>query len=85
MDIVVDLPSCLLSAYGKLYESSKYADVSIHVGREPNSKIFFAHALILCTQCSFFENSLTSNSGEIQKTTMVLENMSPDVFEILLR
>ena len=88
MDIVVDLSSRLLSAYEKLYESGKYADVSIHVGKEPNSKIVFAHTLILCTQCSFFEKSLTGNSEtskEIQKTAMTLEDVPSDVFEILLR
>ena len=88
MDIIIDLSSRLLSAYEKLYESGKYADVSIHVGKEPNSKIFFAHTLILCTQCSFFEKSLTGNSEtskEIQKTAMTLEDVPPDVFEILLR
>jgi len=62
MDIVVDLSSRFLSAYGKLYESGTYTDLSIHVGREPNNKIFFAHTLILCTHCSFFENNLTGNS-----------------------
>ena len=88
MDIIVNLSSHLLSAYDKLYESGKYTDVSIHVGKEPNSKFFFAHALILCAQCSFFEKSLAGNSEtskEIQKTTITLEDVSPDVFEILLR
>ena len=85
MDIIIDLSSRHLSAYEKLYESGKYADVSIHVGKEPNSKIFFTHTLILCTQCSFFEKSLTGNSEEIQKTAMTLEDVPPDVFEILLR
>ena len=88
MDIIIDLSSRLLLAYEKLYDSDKYADVSIHVGKEPNSKIFFAHTLILCTQCSFFEKSLTGNSEtskEIQKTAMTLEDVPPEVFEILLR
>ena len=88
MDIIIDLSSHLLSSYKNLYKSGKYADVSIHVGKEPNSKTFFAHTLILCTHCSFFEKSLTGNSEtskEIQKTTITLEDVSPDVFEILLR
>ena len=85
MDIIIDLSSCLLSAYEKLYESGKYADASIHVGKEPNSKIFLAHTQILCTQCSFFEKSLTGTSKEIQKTAMTLEDMSPDVFDTLIR
>ena len=88
MNIVVDLSSGLLSDYEKLYESSKYADVSIYVGKEPNSKIFLVHSLVLCTRSSFLENSLTGNAEtpkEIRKTAMTLEDVSPDVFEILLR
>ena len=90
MNNLVDLSSILSADYEKLYESGRYTDISIHVGKEPNSKIFFAHALILCTQCSFFEKSLTgnsetSNTKEIQKTAMTLEDVPPDVFEILLR
>ena len=81
MDIIIDLSSRLLSAYEKLYESGKYADVLIHVGKKPNSKTFSAHTLILCTQCSFFEKSLNGNP----ETSMTLEDVPPDVFEILLR
>jgi len=88
MDIVVDLSSGLSSDYEKLYENGKYADVSIHVGKEPNNKIFLAHTLVLCTRSTFLENSLTGNtetSEEVRKDAMTLEDMSPDVFEIILR
>ena len=88
MNVIVDLSLGLTSDYEKLYKSGKYTDISIHVGKEPNSKIFLAHALVLCTRNPFFENSLTGNtetSKEIQKTGMTLEDVSPDVFEILLR
>ena len=88
MNIVVDLSSALLSDYEKLYESGKYTDVSIYVGKEPNNKIFVAHTLVLCTRNPFFENSLTGNeeiSNGIQKGAMTFEDISPDVFEILLR
>ena len=88
MNIIVDLSSGLLSDYAKLYESGKYADISIYVGKEPNNKIVLAHTLVLCTRNPFFENSLTGDtktSKEIQKAAMTLEDVSPDVFEILLR
>ena len=89
MDIVVDLSSGLSSDYEKLYENGKYADVSIHVGKEPNNKIFLAHMLVLCTRSTFLENSLTTGdtetSEEVRKDAMTLEDMSPDVFEIILR
>ena len=88
MDIVVNLSSGLSSDYEKLYENGKYADVSIHVGKEPNNKIFLAHTLVLCTRSTFLENSLTGDTEtfkEVRKDTMTLEDMSPDVFEIILR
>ena len=84
----VDLSSGLSADYEKLYESRRYSDVSIHVGKEPSSKIFFAHTLVLCTRSKFLENSLTGNaesSDEIQKTAITFEDVAPDVFEILLR
>ena len=85
MDNIVDF-SGLSSDYEKLYESGKYTDVSIHVGREPNSKIFLAHTLVLCTRSTFLENSLTKDTGEgSQKAAVTFEDMAPDIFEVLLR
>ena len=88
MNSFIDLSSNLSSDYEKLYESGRYTDISIHVGKEPNSKIFFAHTVVLCTRSKFIENSLTENeetSNAIQKTTVAFEDVSPDLFEILLR
>ena len=88
MNNTVDLSSILAADYEKLYESGKYTDVSIHTGKEPKSKIFFAHTLVLCTRSKFLENSLTGNTetfGEVQKAAITLEDVAPDVFEILLR
>jgi len=88
MSSVIELLSDVSLDYEKLYESGKYTDISIHVGREPNSKIFLAHSLILCTRCPYFEDKLTGNtevSNEIQQTTMAFEDIKPDIFEILLR
>jgi len=88
MSSVIELLSDVSLDYEKLYESGKYTDISIHVGREPNSKIFLAHSLVLCTRSTYFEDKLTGNtevSNEIQQTTMVFEDIKPDIFEILLR
>ena len=88
MDNLIDLPSALSSDYQKLYESGKYTDISIQVGREPNNKIFFAHTLVLYTRSTYFEDRLTGNTEapkEIQQTAMTFEEETPDVFEILLR
>ena len=87
MNDFVDLSSGLSADYEKLYENRRYTDVSIQVGQEQSSKIFFAHALVLCTRSKFFENNLTGNAespDEIEKAVITFEDMAPDVFEILL-
>ena len=88
MNSFIDLSKNLSSGYEKLYESGRYTDISIHVGKEPNSKIFLAHAVVLCTRSKFLANSLTENAEApdlIQKAVVTFEDVSPDVFELLLR
>ena len=88
MNNFIDLSSSLSTDYENLYESGKYTDISIHVGKEPNNKIFLAHSVVLCTRSKFIENSVTENKEtpeETQKTAIAFEDVEPDVFEILLR
>ena len=88
MNEFIDLSWSLSVEYEKLYESGKYTDVSIQIGKEPNSKIFLAHMVVLCTRSKFIENNLTENTEApetIQKAAITFEDVSPDVFEILLR
>ena len=88
MDSIIDCSSSLSSDYWKLYESEDGTDLSIHVGREPKSKIFPVHSLVLRTRSKYLKNSLTRNtetSKGIQKTTLTFEDVMPEVFEILLR
>ena len=88
MNNFIDLSSSLSVDYEKLYESGRYTDISIHIGKEPNSKIFFAHTVVLCTRSKFIENNLTDNKeapDTNQKAAITFEDVSPDVFEILLR
>ena len=84
MNKIVDLSLVLSSDYGRLYESGKYTDISILVGREPNSKIFLAHTLVLCTRSKYLENCLSGNTEALQ-TAMTFEDETPNVFEILLK
>jgi len=48
--------------------------------------------LVLCTRSAYFEDKLTGNAealniktNEIQQAAMVFEDITPDIFEILLR
>jgi len=84
----LDLSSGLSSDCGKLYENGKYTDISIHIGKEPNTKLFLAHTLVLCMRSKFLENSIIGNtetSAEIRSAAITFEDVTPDVFEILLR
>ena len=88
MNNFIDLSSNLSVDYEKLYESGRYTDISIHVGKEPNNKIFLAHTLVLCTRSTLLENNLTRDTETteaVQKTAITFEDVTPDVFEILLR
>jgi len=86
MSSVIELLADVSLDYEKLYESGKYTDTSIHVGQEPNNKIFFAHSLVLCTGSAYFEDKLTGNtevSNEIQQTAMVFEDITPDMVQVI--
>ena len=85
MTATIDLSLDLSSDYEKLYESSKYTDVSINIGREPNNKIFLAHAVVLCTRSTYFEKMVAENTEGFQQTVMAFEDVAPEIFEILLR
>jgi len=82
---IADLSLDLSSDYTKLYENGNYTDTSIHVGKDPNSKIFLAHASILCARSSYFEHELTEIADEVPRSVVMVEDIEPDVFEILLR
>ena len=81
----IDLSSDLSSDYEKLYESNKYTDVSINVGKEPNNKIFLAHSMVLCTRSTYFEKMIAENTEESQRTVMAFEDVTSEIFEPLLR
>ena len=80
----VDLSSDVSVDLENFYESGKYTDISINVGKEPNNKIFVAHSIILCSRCKYLENKIMA-CGEVQHTVLVFEDIEPDVFEVLLR
>ena len=88
MNLIVDLSSSLSSDYEKLYDGGRYTDISIHVGSEPNNKIFLAHTVVLCTRSRYLERKITDNteiSSDNQQTAISLDDMTPDIFEVLLR
>jgi hypothetical protein len=79
--MTLDLSPTLSSDYERLYndKNKTSTDISIHAGKEPNSKIFMAHTVILNVRSTYF---LTKTDSTM---VIVLEDIDPDVFECLLR
>ncbi|GES93562.1 BTB/POZ protein [Rhizophagus clarus] len=83
-----ELFSNLLSQnYIELLDDNEYYDVTIEVGEDPNVKIFRAHKNILCCRSPFLQQTLASNkkSDNDDLSHIKLPNISPEIFQIVLR
>ncbi|GBC00023.1 hypothetical protein RclHR1_03710007 [Rhizophagus clarus] len=83
-----ELFSKLLSQnYVELLEDNEYYDITIEVGEDPNVKIFRAHKNILCYRSPFLRRTLASNkkSDNGVLSHIKLPNISPEIFQIVLR
>uniref|UniRef100_U9UF49 BTB domain-containing protein n=1 Tax=Rhizophagus irregularis (strain DAOM 181602 / DAOM 197198 / MUCL 43194) TaxID=747089 RepID=U9UF49_RHIID len=83
-----ELFSKLLSQnYIELLEDNEYYDVTIEVGEDPNVKIFRAHMNILCYRSPYLRRTLTSNKKNDNGVLshIKLPNISPEIFQIILR
>ncbi|GBC11642.2 BTB/POZ protein [Rhizophagus irregularis DAOM 181602=DAOM 197198] len=83
-----ELFSRLLSQnYIELLEDNEYYDITIEVGEDPNVKIFRAHMNILCYRSSYLRRTLTSNKKNDNGVLshIKLPNISPEIFQIVLR
>ncbi|CAG8654396.1 3298_t:CDS:2, partial [Ambispora gerdemannii] len=68
-----------------LYETSTFYDVSLIVGEPTVQKTFSAHKAILAAQSQFFVFALSSNNTAAADNNIKLPNITPRIFEILLR
>jgi hypothetical protein len=62
-------------------------DTVINVGDESNSKIFYAHSLILTSQSNYFRVAFSSDWIKKDGDKIIFEkpNISPKSFEIILK
>ena len=79
--------SKLSENYIELLKDDEYYDVTVEVGEDPNVKIFRAHMNILCYRSSYLRRVLTSNkkNNDNTLTHIKLPNISPEIFQIILR
>ena len=79
--------SKLSQNYIELLEDDEYYDITIEVGEDPNVKIFRAHVNILCYRSPYLRRELAfnkkNNAGILAH--IKLPNLSPEIFQIILR
>jgi hypothetical protein len=73
--------------YIELLGDDEYYDVTIEVGEDPNVKIFRAHMNILCYRSPYLRRILVSNNNRNNKalTHITLQDISPEIFQIILK
>jgi len=73
--------------YIELLKDDEYYDVTVEVGEDPNVKIFRSHMNILCYRSPYLRRVLTSNkrNNDNALTHIKLPNISPEIFQIILR
>ena len=81
--------SKLSQNYIELLEDDEYYDITIEVGEDPNVKIFRAHTSILCYRSPYLRRILASNKNRNKPENILahieLSNISPEVFQIILK
>ena len=77
----------IINDYEKLLEIDKGHDVIIYAGEDENAKEIFAHSLILCVRSKYFHAAFSNEWANKKDGKFILKkpNISPQVFEIILR
>ncbi|GBB99884.1 hypothetical protein RclHR1_03670004 [Rhizophagus clarus] len=85
--MTVDFYPLLSRDYTKLLDSGLYSDVVVQVGQEPDYREFKVHSLILRARSPYFNAALSSEWIRKQENMIIFNkpNMSPKVFEIILK
>ncbi len=83
--MAAELLLCLSKDLLKLFESSAVYDSSISVGEAPNTKTFRVHSAILVSRSPYFAEALSSKKKENDTTNFTIANITPKIFEILLK
>ncbi len=73
--------------YIEILDDDEYFDITIEVGEDPNVKIFRAHMIILCYRSPYLRRTFASNkkNNDGALTHVKLPNISPEIFQIILK
>ncbi|GBB85449.1 hypothetical protein RclHR1_00120003 [Rhizophagus clarus] len=78
----------LVQNYIELLDDDEYYDVTIEVGEDPNVKFLHAHKSILCCRSPYLRRALEFNKTQNKDNVLTyskLPNISPEIFQIILR
>ncbi|KAG9300218.1 hypothetical protein G9A89_002664 [Geosiphon pyriformis] len=73
--------------FGRLFNTQNLSDVTLIVGKTPNTRTFHAHTQILAARSSYFALALSKDSFRRKNNIILLTkpNISPNIFEVALR
>jgi len=81
------MPTDLSKEYLKFLETGEFFDTEILIGKEPNTKSFRLHSLILKIRSPYFRTALSSDWIMIENGVIKFQkpNISVEVFDIIIR
>ncbi|KAG9292503.1 hypothetical protein G9A89_001576 [Geosiphon pyriformis] len=79
--------NALSNDFGNLLNTRKFSDVRIIVGEAPDIRTFHAHSQILAARSPYFTVALSGNWIKREDNAIIFAkpNISPEIFEIILR
>jgi len=69
----------------EILEDDEYYDIKIEVGKDPYVKIFRAHMVILHYRSPYLRRVLSTRRNDENLAQIKLPNISPEIFQIILR
>ncbi|PKY14656.1 POZ domain-containing protein, partial [Rhizophagus irregularis] len=81
------LPNLSQNLLEILNDDDEYYDITIEVGTDPYVRVFRAHMVILYYRSPYLRRILSTNKKKDDETLthIKLPNISPEIFEIILR
>jgi len=77
----------LSKEYAKFLETGELSDTEILVGKEPNTKIFRLHSLILKIRSPYFRTALSGDWIKIENNIIKfqIEDITAEIFDIIVK
>jgi len=66
-------------------DDDEYYDVKIEVGKDPHVKVFRAHMVILYYRSPYLRRVLSTRRNDENLAQIKLPNISPEIFQVILR